>query len=219
MKEGEVAVTVDIVIFTIKDNDLQVLLVKRKYPPFEGMWAIPGGFVLEKESLENAARRELQEETGVSDVYLEQLYTFGNPDRDPRGRIVTVSYFALIDWKNTKLKATTDVEEAQWFSIYDLPDLAFDHKDILEYALKRLRYKLEYTTVGFQLLPKEFTLTDIQRVYEIILNKTLDKRNFRKKILSLSLLEPIGESKKGSHRPAQLYTFKKKEYIFPRGVI
>ncbi len=220
MKAGEIAVTVDIVIFTIKNNDLHVLLVKRKIPPFQGMWAIPGGFVLKDESLEEAARRELQEETGVRDVYLEQLYSFGEPKRDPRGHVITIAHTALIDWKTVELKATTDVEAADWYSVYNLPQLAFDHKKILDYALQRLRYKLEYTTVGFQLLPKKFTLTELQKVYEIILNKPLDKRNFRKKILTLSLLQQLNETKmEGVHRPARLYTFKKKEYVFPRGVI
>ena len=221
MYYDKIGVAVDIVIFTIKDNDLKVILVKRKLSPFKDMWAIPGGFIREPESIEAAAMRELMEETGVKDVYLEQLYTFGEPKRDPRGRIITVAYFALADSTKVKPIAKTDVYEAEWHSVYGLPKmLAFDHEEILKYALKRLRYKLEYTTVGFQLLPDRFTLTELQKVYETILNRKLDKRNFRKKISSLSLLKASDDYKmEGAHRPARLYSFKEKEYIFPRGVI
>lgn len=221
MYYDKLGVAVDIVIFTIKNDDLKVILIKRNLSPFKDMWAIPGGFVREQEGIEAAAMRELMEETGVKDVYLEQLYTFGEPKRDPRGRIITVAYFALVDSTKVKPIAKTDAYEADWHSMYDLPKkLAFDHEEILKYALKRLRYKLEYTTVGFQLLPDKFTLTELQKVYEIILNKKLDKRNFRKKIASLNLLQALHEHKmEGAHRPAQLYSFKEKEYIFPRGVI
>jgi len=216
----DILLTVDIVIFTIRDNELKVLLIKRKYPPYKGTWAIPGGFVENKEDLEAAARRELQEETNVKDVYLEQLYSFGEPKRDPRGRVVTVAYFALIDSKSVKLKAETDVSDAQWFSAYDLPSVGFDHDVILDYAMKRLRYKLEYTTIGFELLSKKFTLNDVQNLYEVILNKKLDKRNFRKKLLSLKILNALKETQmKGVHRPAQLYTLKKKSQTFPKSVI
>jgi 8-oxo-dGTP diphosphatase len=210
------AVTVDVVIFTILEDDLKVLLIKRKFPPFKGMWAIPGGFVHRDESLDEAAKRELQEETNVSDVYLEQLYTFGDPDRDPRIRVVTVAYFALIDSEKLNPQAASDAEAVQWFSMYKLPELAFDHKKILDYALERLRNKLNYTTVGFQLLPEKFTLTELQKVYEVILSKNLDKRNFRKKILSMGILKECeGERKiyKGYHRPAQLYSFAMDRFI------
>ena len=204
------SVTADIVLFTVMDDDLKVLLIKRAKEPFQGMWAIPGGFVRIEEDLEAAAIRELKEETGVEDVYLEQLYTFGKPGRDPRGRVITVAYFALVNAKEFRLKASTDASDAAWFSVYKLPRLGFDHKDILEYALQRLRYKLEYTTVAFQLLPQMFTLTQLQATYETIFNKKLDKRNFRKKILSLGLLKDTGKSTSGvSHRPAKLYSFTK----------
>jgi 8-oxo-dGTP diphosphatase len=221
MYYDKLGVTVDIVIFSIKNDDLNVLLVKRKLQPFKDMWAIPGGFVRKNESLKKAAMRKLLEETGVKDVYLEQLYTFGEPKRDPRGRIITIAYFALIDSTKIKPIARTDVYETGWHSMYDIPKkLAFDHEDILKYAFQRLRYKLEYTTVGFQLLPKKFTLSELQKVYEIILSKELDKRNFRKKIASLNLLKALNENKmEGAHRPARLYSFKEKKYIFPRGVI
>ena len=199
-------VTVDIVIFTIQEGALKVLLVKRRIPPFFGQFAIPGGFVREHEDLDQAALRELQEETGVSDVYLEQLYSFGKPDRDPRGRVITVAYFALIS-VDRKLKAGSDAAEADWYLMDDLPVLAFDHATILSYALERLRNKLEYTTVGFQLLPKKFTLTELQEVYEAILGKKLDKRNFRRKMSILRILKPLHEYRRGGQRPAQLYRF------------
>ena len=163
-------VTVDIVIFTIQSDELKVLLVKRGIPPFKGQFALPGGFVHEDESLDNAAMRELREETGVSDVYLEQLYSFGEPGRDPRERIVTVAYYALISADRSQLAAGTDTTEAAWSRMSKLPILAFDHRKILEYALERLRNKLEYTTVGFQLLPEKFSLTELQGVYEAILD-------------------------------------------------
>ena len=199
-------VTVDIVIFTIQQGVLKVLLVKRRIDPFIGQFAIPGGFVLEDEDLEQAALRELREETGVSDVYLEQLYSFGKPDRDPRGRVVTVAYFALIS-ADRKLKAGSDAAGAAWYAMNDLPPLAFDHATILDYALERLRNKLEYTTVGFQLLPRKFTLTELQEVYGAILGKELDKRNFRRKMLALKILKPLPEYRRGGQRPAQLYRF------------
>ena len=199
-------VTVDVVIFTIQEGVLKVLLVKRLVEPFIGQFAIPGGFVHEDEDLEEAALRELKEETGVADVYLEQLYSFGKPDRDPRGRVITVAYFALISADRT-LKAGTDAAEAAWSPMDDLPPLAFDHATILNYALERLRNKLEYTTVGFQLLPEKFTLTELQEVYSAILGKKLDKRNFRRKMSILKILKPLPEYRRGGQRPAQLYRF------------
>lgn len=199
-------VTVDIVIFTIQEGVLKVLLIKRRIPPFVGQAAIPGGFVLEAEDLDQAALRELNEETGVSDVYLEQLYSFGKPDRDPRGRVITVAYFALIS-ADRKLTAGSDAAAAAWYPTDNLPPLAFDHATILNYALERLRNKLEYTTVGFQLLPEKFTLTELQEVYEAILGKKLDKRNFRRKMSVLRILKPLPEHRRGGQRPAQLYRF------------
>ena len=206
------AVTVDIVIFTIMDNKLQALFIKRGTEPFKDKWALPGGFVKMHESLEQAAKRELEEETGVKEVYLEQLYTFGDANRDPRGRVITVAYFALIDSEKAKqkLKATTDASEAKWFEISNLPQLAFDHKEILNYARKRLKWKFEYTTLAFSMLPKKFTLTQLQKIYEIVFEKEFDKRNFRKKILSLNILESTEETEKDvSYRPPELYSLKK----------
>jgi 8-oxo-dGTP diphosphatase len=199
-------VAVDTVIFTIQSGELNVLLVKRKIPPFVGQRAIPGGFVLDDEDLDQAALRELKEETGVADVYLEQLYSFGDPRRDPRGRIISVSYFALISADRT-LQAGTDASEAAWWPMAKLPSLAFDHAEILNYALERLRNKLEYTTVGFQLLPEKFTLTELQTVYEAILDKQLDKRNFRRKMALLKILKPLKEYQRAGRRPAQLFRF------------
>ena len=215
-------VTVDIVIFTIQSGVLKVLLVKRRIPPFVRQFAIPGGFVHDEEDLDQAALRELREETGVSDVYLEQLYSFGDPKRDPRGRVITVAYFALIS-ADRPLQAGTDAAEAGWWPMDHLPILAFDHARILNYAVERLRNKLEYTTVGFQLLPERFTLTELQEVYEAILGKKLDKRNFRRKMSLLKILKPLPEYRRGGQRPAQLYRFvaarfeklKDKGIIFP----
>ena len=200
-------VTVDIVIFTIQSDELKVLLVKRGIPPFKGQFALPGGFVHEDESLDDAAMRELREETGVSDVYLEQLYSFGHPGRDPRERIITVAYYALISADRSQLAAGTDTTEAVWSRVSKLPPLAFDHRKILDYALERLRNKLEYTTVGFQLLPEKFSLTELLGVYEAILDKELDKRNFRRKIDLLKILKPTSEYRRGGQRPARLYRF------------
>jgi 8-oxo-dGTP diphosphatase len=200
-------VTVDIVIFTVREGSLQVLLVKRGVPPFEGQCAIPGGFLREGESLEEAALRELHEETGVRNVFLEQLYTFGDPKRDPRGRVITVAYYALIASDKLTLVAGADAAEAQWFRANSLPPLAFDHKHILDYAVERLRNKLEYTTVGFQLLPEKFTLGELQAVYEAILGKQLDKRNFRRKIGLLGILKPLREWQHTGRKPAQLFRF------------
>lgn len=199
--------TVDIVIFTVRNGGLEVLLVKRGVPPFEGQYAVPGGFIRDGESIEDAAVRELYEETGVRNVFLEQLYTFGDPKRDPRGRVITVSYYALIASGKLSLVAGADAAEATWFPVSDLPSLAFDHRSILDYALERLRNKLEYTTVGFQLLPEKFTLGELQAVYEAILGRRLDKRNFRRKIALLGILKPLREWRRTGRKPAQLFRF------------
>lgn len=212
-KQRRPAVAVDVVLFTIVDGDLRVLLVRRKNAPFQGRWAIPGGFVNYEESLDAAALRELREETNVSDIYLEQLYTFGDPKRDPRTRVITIAYFALVRADPLHIRAADDARNACWFSMRRLPRLAFDHKRILAYALERLRNKLDYTPIAFQLLPQKFTLTELQRVYEIILGKKIDKRNFRKKLLHLDILKKgSGRRMAGVHRPAQLYSFVHKKF-------
>lgn len=207
------AVTVDVVILTVRSGHLEVLLVRRDHAPFAGMWGFPGGLVRPDESLEEAALRELRQETGASgpDVYLEQLYTFGEPRRDPRTRVITVVYYALERPGQIHTHTADNGVEAQLFPAYDTPPLAFDHGDILRYTLQRLRGKLEYTTIGFQLLPPEFTLSELQEVYEAILNRPLDKRNFRKKLLLTRIVEPTQRMKMvGQHRPARLYRFNPK---------
>jgi 8-oxo-dGTP diphosphatase len=202
------SVTVDVVILTMRKRRLEALLAKRKRWPYEGLWAIPGGVVAADESLEDAARRKLEQEASVRDVYLEQLYTFGDPHRDPRRRVITVVYYALIRADELRLAVADDAAESAWFPVDSLPPLAFDHESILTYTMQRLRGKLEYTTIGFQLLAPEFTLSELQEVYEAILNRPLDKRNFRKKVLSTGILEPTTHTRKsGQHRPAALYRF------------
>ncbi len=203
------AVTVDIVVFTLRENRLQVLLIQRAEPPHAGAWALPGGFVHMEESLEEAAARELAEETGLRQAYLEQLYTYGAPLRDPRGRVITVAYFALIPaGASLQQSPTYEVTQARWFPVDALPPLAFDHAEIAAYALRRLRYKLEYSAAGFELLPEEFTLTEIQSTYEIILGEQLDKRNFRRRILEANIIEPTEQMRSGEGRPARLYRYR-----------
>lgn len=202
------AVAVDLVVFAVRSGELALLLVKRGIPPYEGMWALPGGFVRVDESLDDCARRELVEETGVRDIFLEQLYTFGEPNRDPRMRVITVAYYAIIAADRQVLSASTDAADASWFPMSARPRLAFDHDRIAAYAAERLSNKLEYTTIAFQLLPERFTLSELQSVYEIVLGHPLDKRNFRKKMLSLGLVRETGEKRMvGKHRPAELYRF------------
>ncbi|MCA9683631.1 MAG: NUDIX hydrolase [Myxococcales bacterium] len=207
------ALTVDCVVFGIDEDDLQVLLIRRALEPFAGRWALPGGFVHLDENLEDAALRELQEETGLDKVFLEQLYTFGDLDRDPRERVVTVAYYALVKLSDHKVKAATDATDAAWFAITDLPELAFDHQHIFDVALDRLRGKVRYQPIGFELLPRKFTLTQLQRMYETILERKLDKRNFRKKILGMDLLVELDEVEKDvAHRAARLYKFDDRRY-------
>jgi len=202
------SVTVDVVLFTFTGGSLRVLLIRRNGDPFKGRWALPGGFVQENERLEDAAARELFEETGLKDIYLEQLYTFGDPGRDPRGWTISVAYFAIVSEDMTgEVHAGDDAGDAGWFDVYHLPPLAFDHDRIVRYALQRLRYKLEYTGLGFLLLPEEFTLSQLQIVYEVVLQEKLDKRNFRKKVLSMDIIEETGKLRHGDHRPAKLYRF------------
>ncbi len=207
--EERPAVTVDVVIFSLFEGALRALLVKRKSPPFAGQWAIPGGFVHLNESLEDAAARKLAEETGVTDVYSEQLFTFGDIGRDPRTRVITVAYFALIPYTAIEHHPGKHESATEWFKFDAMPELAFDHAEIVDYAHQRLRYKLEYTAVGFQLLPDEFTLTQLQRAYEIVLNEPLDKRNFRRKILVADIIEETGaKTSEGEGRPAKLYRYR-----------
>jgi 8-oxo-dGTP diphosphatase len=210
------AVTVDCVVFGYDpQQDLKIILIQRDIPPFEGEWALPGGFIHLDESLETAALRELKEETGIENVFLEQLYTFGEVNRDPRERVITVAYYALINLNEQTIHATTDARDTAWFSLSELPPLAFDHQKIIDVALKRLKAKVRYEPIGFELLPEKFTLSQLQRLYETILEQSLDKRNFRRKILQMELLIDICEQQTGvPHRAAQLYRFEPQRYLF-----
>jgi len=200
------ALTTDVVIFTIRDRQLKLLLIMRGGEPFKGCWALPGGFVRLDEDLEAGARRELAEETGITDVYLEQLYTFGAVDRDPRERVITVAYYALIPSDHLVLQASSDADAVAWFGMKELPILAFDHQAIVKKAHRRLVAKLDYSTIAFQFMPEVFTLAELQDVFEIILGESLDRRNFRKWILALDQIEETGEVRReGAHRPAKLY--------------
>ncbi|NJK51858.1 MAG: NUDIX hydrolase [Leptolyngbyaceae cyanobacterium SU_3_3] len=208
------ALTVDCVVFGLDDqNILKVLLIQRKIPPFQDQWALPGGFVQMDESLEDAARRELQEETGVAGVFLEQLYTFGDLGRDPRDRVVSVAYYGLVNLTEYPIQAATDAKNTAWFPVASPPSLAFDHPQILATALTRLQGKVRYQPIGFELLPAKFTLTQIQKLYETVLGQPLDKRNFRKKLLKMGLLTPLAEVQTGvAHRAAKLYQFDLAKY-------
>lgn len=207
------ALTTDCVVFGLDQDDLKLLLIQRDIEPFEGSWALPGGFIHIGESVDDCARRELHEEAGLKDIYLEQLYTYGQPDRDPREQVVTVAYFALVNLVEHTPEASTDARNAAWFDLDDLPKLAFDHKDIVKKAKDRLRGKLRYEPIGFELLPTKFTLTQLQKLYEIILETDIDKRNFRKKILKLDLLIETDEVEQDvARRAAKLYKFDKKKY-------
>ena len=207
------ALTVDCVVFGFDEAELKVLLIERALEPFKGRWALPGGFVRVDETLDDAARRELEEEAGLKNVFLEQLYTFGALHRDPRERVVSVAYYALVKLAAHETKAATDAADARWFPISKAPKLAFDHAEILATALGRLKGKVRYQPIGFELLPPKFTLSQLQHLYEAVLETELDKRNFRKKVLSFGLLVPLNEMQmSGRHRPAQLFCFDANKY-------
>lgn len=207
------ALTVDCVVFGFDDGELKVLLIQRALEPFKGKWALPGGFVRVEETIDAAARRELGEEAGLKNVFLEQLYTFGTVDRDPRERVVSVAHYALVKLSDHKVEAATDAANAEWFPVSDLPKLAFDHAKIVEMALSRLQSKVRYQPIGFELLPPKFTLSQLQHLYEAILGAVLDKRNFRKKVLGFGLLVALKETQmSGRHRPAQLFRFDADKY-------
>lgn len=206
-------VAVDVVVLTIEAGVLEALLVKIKRGPYQGQWAFPGGLVGLHESTEEAARRELSEKTGVSDIYLDQLYTFGTPERNPVHRVVSVAYFALIPRRGAYLRTTPKYADIAWRPVAALPPLAYDHNQVAAVALDRLRSKLGYTNIAWSLLEESFTLSELQEVYEVILGRGLDRRNFRKKILSLDLLKPARGQRRGAHRPAQLYAFRSREPV------
>jgi len=209
----DIKVAVDAVVFGYTENVLKILLIKQKFGTNEDKWALPGGFVKNKESLDEAVSRELKEETGVVANYLEQLYTFGSLNRDERARVISVSYIALINPKNYSLKADTDAIDAKWFAISHIPKLAFDHKEILKKGIERLQAKISYQPIGFELLDLKFPFSDLENLYQTILKKKIDRRNFRKKLLSFKILNETNEFQKNvSGRPAKLYSFNKKKY-------
>ncbi|HEY8491751.1 MAG TPA: NUDIX domain-containing protein [Dehalococcoidia bacterium] len=206
-RRQQITVAVLVVILTVRDGALQVLLIRRSAEPFKDQWALPGGVLDQGESLDLAAARKLVEETGVADVYLEQLYTFSGLDPRPDTGSVAVTYFALVDPGQAKLAQRNEWQPA-WHRVADLPPLAFENRRVVEYALRRLRAKLEYSNVAYSLLPEEFTMSQLQAVYESILARRLDKRNFRKRMLSLGIIRPTGRRyARGAGRPAQLYAF------------
>lgn len=212
--KSKIKLTVDAVVFGYDSGNISVLLVKRKYEPFKEGWALPGGFVLENEDLEQAVQRELSEETGARINYLEQLYTFGDLGRDPRGRVVSVAYFGLVKPNAFKLTASTDAKKAEWFDIKKLPKLAFDHKKILKIAIERLQGKITYEPIGFELLDKKFPFSDLEKLYTTLLDREIDRRNFKKKITSLKVLDELDEKVSiGRGRPASLFSFNKKRYF------
>jgi len=211
LKREKYFATTDAVVFTVLSGELKILLIKRKYPPFQGKFALPGGFVLPNENLEEGVARELEEETSVKNIFLEQIGAYGDVKRDPRGRVITTAFLALINSDKVKLHASTDAELAKWHDINDLPELAFDHDKIIADGLKKLRHDIENTAVAFQIMPEKFTLTDLQTTYEAILGEKLDKRNFRKKMREDKVLKELSETRMlGAHRPARLFSFKKK---------
>jgi 8-oxo-dGTP diphosphatase len=205
----QVNLTVDVVIFTVAAGELQVLLIRRTNEPFAGAWALPGGYLQKNELSLDSAKRVLHEKAGVTDVYMEQLYTFDDPQRDPRGRHISIVYFALVPEDKLSIHLSHGTQEPTLISLAVLPELAFDHAEMITYARTRLQSKLEYSNVVYSLLPERFTMSALQSTYEAIIGRPLDKRNFQKKYASLGLIEPTSElTKGGKHRPARLYRFK-----------
>jgi len=215
MSLPNIRVSVDAVVFGYDSKEgLSVLLIKRKVAPHLGEWALPGGLVLEAESLETAVHRELREETGITVSYLEQLYTFGTPGRDPRNRVITVAYYGLVRQAKFDLYAATDAADAKWFHTNKIPKLAFDHREILDIAAARLRSKLSYEPVGFELLDEKFRFSDLHKLYEIVYGRQIERRNFKKKFLQLDILEQLSEKvSQGRGRPGALFKFDQKKYF------
>lgn len=211
------AVAVDVLIFSIIKEKLNVLLIKISRGPYKNRWALPGRSIISGETLNGAAADVLWEKGGIKDVYLEQLYTFGDINRDVRKRVISVAYFALVDSDKHSVKTTDYYSDIKWWPVDELASMAFDHKEIIKYGAKRLKAKIEYSNIAYGLLPKKFTLTEMQRVYEIILGAKLDKRNFRKKIKMLDIIEPTKQMRVGKkNRPAELYRFKKRGLVFTK---
>ncbi|NOT75070.1 MAG: NUDIX hydrolase [Cyclobacteriaceae bacterium] len=210
-----IKISVDAVVFGYDPVEgVSVLLITRKFEPFQKFWALPGGLVKNDESLEEAVHRELKEEAGIDVNYLEQLYSFGKPERDPRNRVISVAYYGLVRPKDFHISAQTDAEDVAWFNIRKLPKLAFDHKQIVDLAIKRLQGKIAYEPIGFELLDKKFPFSDLEKLYQALLGRDLDRRNFKKKIIGYGFLEELEESvQRGVGRPAALYQFNKKKYF------
>ncbi len=207
------AFTVDNVIFGFDEGDLKVLLIKRGEEPYLGYWALPGYFVYQDEDLDTAAQRVLFELTGLRDVYLEQVHTFGAVNRHDFGRVITVAYFSLVKISNYSIEVASIAKKARWHAVSEIKELGFDHNEILQACLNRLKWLVRSRPLGFELLPPKFTLTELQHLYEAILETELDKRNFRKKILSMGLLIDLEETQEGvAHRPARLYMFDERRY-------
>lgn len=207
------AFSVDNVIFGFDEGDLKILLIKRGMDPYGGMWALPGDLVYPNEDLDAAAGRVLEELTGLKEVFLEQVKAFGTVDRHPLGRVITIAYFSLIKIDKYNVMASSFAQKAKWHAIADVETLAFDHNKILASCLERLKRLVRIRPVGFELLPPKFTLTALQHLYEAILETELDKRNFRKKIMSMNLLVELEEMQEGvAHRPARLYSFDEEKY-------
>lgn len=206
------AVTTDCVVFGFDGNDLSLLLIKRGVEPYKGKWALPGGFMKMDETAEQGALRELQEETGVKDIYVEQLHTFTDVHRDPRERVLTIAFMAFVRQEKYEVIGGDDADQAQWFRASELPELAFDHQHIISVALERLRWKVTYEPLAFHLLNKEFTMTQLMTIYEVVLGKTFDRRNFHKKMLSLGYIVPTDRQMRSNGRPSTLYTFDERQY-------
>ncbi|MEO1052396.1 MAG: NUDIX domain-containing protein [Bacteroidota bacterium] len=212
----DIKVAVDAVVFGYTSKEgLQVLLIKRDIEPFKNTWALPGGLVKNEESLEQAVERELQEESGVEINYLEQLYSFGKPNRDPRNRVISITYYGLVKPDAFELKASTDANDAAWFNIKSFPKLAFDHDHIISVAIDRLKGKIVYEPIGFELLDEKFPFSELEKLYATVLDRPLDRRNFKKKLMSFGFLEDSGEKQKlvGAGRPGNLFSFNKEKYF------
>ena len=206
------AVTTDCVVFGFDGNSLSLLLIKRGIEPYKGTWALPGGFMNMDETAEQGALRELQEETGVKDIYIEQLQAFTGVDRDPRERVLTIAFLAFVRQEKYEVIAGDDAAQAQWFPISELPELAFDHKEIIRVALEKLRWKITYEPLAFRLLNKTFTMTQVQTIYEVVLGQTFDRRNFHKKMTALGYIVPTDQQIRNNGRPGTLYTFDEEKY-------
>ena len=212
----DIKVAVDAVVFGYNSRDgLSILLIKRDIGPFKNSWALPGGLVLDNESLEDAAKRELKEETGITLKFLEQLYSFGDPGRDPRNRVVSITYYGLVRPETFELKASTDANDAKWFNIKSLPTLAFDHDKIIDVAIQRLKGKIIYEPIGFELLDERFPFSDLEKLYTTVLDRDIDRRNFKKKIMKFGFLEETNEKQKldGAGRPGNLFRFNEQRYF------